>query len=214
MKPFAIVSACLLLATGAQATPLVYIWDVQCGITEPVCILVVPDGTGMTFLEARTFDGQTVDASIDVLLWVVDEFGPIGPAVGFFAEWLTIQTPDGLTIGCAQPYVAIADYDSAEDGWTRFSLAPRAGGWSQGLLEFYVVDEPASELGIDIPPLPIYFNSPDINGDLAIDLTDITFFAQDLGSGAAQFRSDLVWDGAINLSDITVFTHHLGASCP
>ena len=36
---------------------------------------------------------------------------------------------------------------------------------------------------------------------------------QDLGSGEAPIRSDLMWDGAINLSDIVVFTQHLGAVC-
>ena len=47
-----------------------------------------------------------------------------------------------------------------------------------------------------------------------VDLTDMALFTQDLGSGEAVFRSDLVWDGVLNLSDIAVFTQHLGASCP
>lgn len=204
----------LLLATTLQASPLAVVQDVRCDITEPVCILVVPGGSGPSFQQARTIDGDVVDASVSVLIWLVDEYGPIGPLAGFFAEDLTLQAPDGLTVGCAQDHVMTADHDTGADGWTTFSLAPRAGGWSQDLLEIWVVGDPASEVGSEIPPLPIYFNSPDIDGDLAVDLSDITLFAQDLAAGNAPFRSDLKWDGVIDLSDIVVFSRHIGAGCP
>jgi len=109
---------------------------------------------------------------------------------------------------------AAADHDADAEGWTTFSLAPRAGGWSQGLLEIYLLEDPASAMGSDIPAMPIYFNSPDIDGDLQVDLTDVTLFAQDYHSGENPFRSDLAWDGAINLTDVSVFASHLGVGCP
>jgi hypothetical protein len=205
--------ASVVLATMAGAVPAPVVEEVQCNVTEPVCILVVPDGTGLTFQDARTIDGDVVDVTLSVLIWLYDEFGPIGPLGGFSADWLTIQAPDGLTQGCAQDHVAAADHDTGEDGWTEFTLAPRAGGWSQDLLEIYIMGDPASAFGSEIPPLPIYFNSPDIDGDLTVDLTDISLFVQDLAAPDAPFRSDLVWDGVIDLSDIAVFTQHLGAGC-
>jgi len=201
-------------AGPAAAVPAPFVQEVECNVTEPVCILVVPDGSGSSFSQARTFGGDVVDATVAVLIWLVDEFGGGGPLAGFEAEYLTLLAPGGGTVGCAQPYVAAADHDTDDNGWTEFSLAPRAGGWSQGLLEIYLIAELASAMGSDIPPLPIYFNSPDLNGDLVIDLTDIALFSQDLHESDAPLRSDLVWDGVINLSDITVFCQHLGASCP
>lgn len=65
----------------------------------------------------------------------------------------------------------------------------------------------------ECPDLPIYFNSPDLNADGRVDLTDAALFAQDLGAGDAPFRSDLCWDGVIDLSDVAIFTQHLGAGC-
>lgn len=207
----------LALATVAPvsvlASPLAQVWDVQCAVTEPVCILVVPDGSGTTFSAARTINGNVVDASVAVLVWLIDEYGPIGPLAGFQAYYLTIQAPDGLTRGCSQAYVAAADHDTDQQGWTQFSLAPRAGGWSQDLLEIYVVDDPASSMGSIIPPLPIYFNSPDIDGNLQIDLVDVALFAQDYFSGSHPFRSDFVWNGTIDLADLAILAEHFGAGC-
>jgi hypothetical protein len=197
----------------AVASPIAFVWDVQCDVAEPVCILVVPDGSGMAFADARTITGSVVDATISVQIWIIDEFGPVGPANQFDAGYVTIQAPDGLTRGCLQTHVAAADHNTDGDGWTAFSLAPRAGGWSQDLLEIYVVGDPASPMGSDIPPLPIYFNSPDINGDLQIDLVDVAQFTQDYFSGNHPLRSDFVWNGTIDLADVAVLAQYFGVGC-
>jgi len=207
-------TATFLATKTTTAVPLAFVQEVQCNVTEPVCILVIPDGSGMTFQEARTLDGEVVDVTVSVLIWLVDEFGPIGPLAGFEAAHLTLQAPNGFTLGCAQDHVSAADHDTDADGWTEFTLAPRAGGWSQELLEIYVVDDPAGAMGSDIPALPIYFNSPDINGDRQVNLSDVVLFAQDFGDPSAPIRSDLLWDGIINLSDLVVLSQHLGVECP
>lgn len=211
---FVLLALSLGAASSAPAVALAFVEEVVCDVTEPVCIMVVPDGSGPDFTQARTVDGQVVDATIAVQIWLVDETGWLYPLEGFWDWYLTLQAPDGQTTGCEQDHLMIADADTDADGWTTFSHAPRAGGWSQDLLEIWVVGDPASAMGSEIPPLPIWFNSPDLSGDLAIDLTDATLFAQDLAAPEAPFRSDLVWDGAIDLSDIVVFTQHLGAECP
>ena len=61
--------------------------------------------------------------------------------------------------------------------------------------------------------LQMWFNSPDINGDLAINLTDVTLFAADF-FGPYAYRSDFNWDGAINLLDVTVLSGSMGITCP
>ena len=52
-------------------------------------------------------------------------------------------------------------------------------------------------------------NSPDLNGDLLVNLADVALFAQDI-FGPYNYRSDLRWDEGffgrrVNLSDVTVF---------
>jgi Dockerin type I domain len=59
----------------------------------------------------------------------------------------------------------------------------------------------------------LYFNSPDINGDLAVDLLDITTFIADL-NGSYNYRSDFNFDGAIDLLDLSFLQGAMGASCP
>ena len=48
-------------------------------------------------------------------------------------------------------------------------------------------------------------NSPDINGDLTVNVTDLSMFATDF-FGAYDYRSDLHWNGAIDLGDLTYFS--------
>jgi hypothetical protein len=187
--------------------------QLECAVTEPVCILVVPDASGFTMSEARTIAGEVVDASIHVRIVEVDEYGPRGPILGFPAADLVLRTLDNQVLSCVVDGVMVADHESSLDGWTAFTLAPTAGGWSNASVQVHISGSPAGYLTV-FPPLPIYFNSPDINGDLSVNLADVALFTQDLGAGAAAFRSDLVWDGVINLSDIAVLTQHLGASCP
>ena len=47
-------------------------------------------------------------------------------------------------------------------------------------------------------------NSPDLNGDLLVNLADLSLFAQDY-FGPYNYRSDLRWDGDLDLGDLVVF---------
>jgi hypothetical protein len=55
-------------------------------------------------------------------------------------------------------------------------------------------------------------NSPDVNGDLEVDLSDIAMFAQ-IGFDTYDYRVDFCWDGEIDLCDVVQFVAHLGAGC-
>lgn len=55
-------------------------------------------------------------------------------------------------------------------------------------------------------------NSPDINGDRTVDLSDIALFSGDLVAPA--FRSDYNHDNNVDLSDIALFSGWIGEVCP
>jgi len=58
----------------------------------------------------------------------------------------------------------------------------------------------------------VYFNSPDISGDLKVNLADIQLFAGDF-FGDYDYRSDFNWDGVVNLSDIGFMAQAVGSAC-
>ncbi|MDX2472329.1 MAG: hypothetical protein QNL91_01345 [Candidatus Krumholzibacteria bacterium] len=62
--------------------------------------------------------------------------------------------------------------------------------------------------------MAISYNSPDINGDGVVNLTDVPLFAGDFHGGAYDFRSDFHYDGIVNLSDVVHMAQGLGSSCP
>jgi hypothetical protein len=58
----------------------------------------------------------------------------------------------------------------------------------------------------------LYINSPDINGDLVVSLSDVGLFSADL-YGSYNYRSDFNFDGVINLSDNGIFASAFGIGC-
>ncbi len=62
--------------------------------------------------------------------------------------------------------------------------------------------------------LNVFFNSVDINGDLTVNLIDVSIFAGDYYAAAPQYRSDFNFDGAVNLTDVTILSTNYGSSCP
>ena len=58
------------------------------------------------------------------------------------------------------------------------------------------------------------FNSPDLNGDRMVNLSDVQIFASDFFGGVYMFRSDLYYDNMVNLSDIVQLSRGVGANCP
>lgn len=107
------------------------------------------------------------------------------------------------------PGGSIADANTDEYGHTTISGPIYGGGHSEGGTLVWVNGLPADGAG----PMPLNFVSPDIDGDLDVDLYDFTIFGMDYGkSGVA--RSDLVPDGIISLYDFSAFGQYYGESCP
>lgn len=61
-------------------------------------------------------------------------------------------------------------------------------------------------------PIELYINSPDINGDLVVNMTDYSLFATDY-NGTYNFRSDFNYDNLVNVGDLTIFSSALGIDC-
>lgn len=173
-----------------------YSWDPS----EPISICVLPDGEARAFISG----GQPVMAALrfPVMRWdtIPVAFSPVP------VEWF-----DGGPEVICGPNVVELITDS--DGWVTWTPDIQGGG--------HRGPDEAVDLSLWIPVCPnqqldilegIYFNSPDINGDLRVNLSDVPDFAGDF-FGAYDYRSDFNWDNVINLSDIVFMAQSLGVAC-
>lgn len=204
MKTLAIALITLLLGVSLAAAevldPALCTVEIPAG-AEGASVFVVPNGAGESFTNAFLPGGDSIDATVTVTL--VTNFG--NPVVAYPAEDLWIGTDaDGLVLcgGAGTP-----DGDTDVNGQTTWTASPAAGGSSAGeSLIVYVA-------GVQLPTsVDLLFNSADLNGDLQVNLSDISVFTQALGvyDWAADFNND----GVVNLSDISRFVPALGAICP
>lgn len=169
---------------------------------QTATLLVVPDGTGPAFTEARDPAGVIVNATVRLTLNAM--FGL--PVANFPAEDMWIGSDDGGLACCAGG--GRPDRNTDRYGITEWTFPQRAGGHSQASCRVYV--NGLIVTGGTMPAL--HFNSPDMNGDLAVTLADVPQFA--LGYfGPYAFASDLQQDGAVNLGDIVVLARSIGAGC-
>lgn len=169
-----------------------------------------PNGSGDSLHMARMYGGGLMDATITLTL--VDSNS--NPVAGYPAEdiWLDVLDPGvGDYIPC--PAGNIADGPTNSAGQTTFSNSLRAGGSGSGS-RVMIGTWPTPEFPLEFPGGDLFhFNSPDINGDLQVNLSDIAIFAGDY-YGAYNYRSDFFWDGILNLSDIAFVAQGVGAQCP
>lgn len=174
---------------------------------QPV-LFSVPDGSGAPFTQARVVGGQIVDATIT--LYLRDPGG--NPIVGVPAidMWLEKEILAGSGSFPACPYGTTADGPTDADGIARWAMPLEAGGWSTSRTLVLVWGQSlATNTG-----LILRHNSPDLNGDLVVNLSDVPLFAADFMSGTNAFRSDLHFDGQVNLSDIPRLAGAMGRGCP
>lgn len=108
-----------------------------------------------------------------------------------------------------------ADADTDANGFTTITGIISGGGNTQAGMSVYVsgvaltltVDGVDTVIDLDV-------NSPDINGDRVVDLSDISIFSGDLAPPATAFRSDFNHSGNVDLSDISLFSGWIGEVCP
>lgn len=166
-------------------------------------LLVVPDGSGNPFTQARIEDGNEVDATIT--LTILDPLDL--PIANYPFEDCWLESMDGGLVPCVGG--TTADHNTDPDGITEWVNPLFAGGFSE--TPVYVMIN--GEALVTNPGLPLYFNSPDLNGDLAVSLHDVPIFTGDY-FGSYHFRSDFHRDGAIDLRDIAILARKMQANCP
>ena len=165
-------------------------------------VMNLPDGSGKAFDAAQTAAGAVVDATITVT--VLDGFE--NPIQGFPFEDIWFESSDGGVAFCPGGNTADAVTDHA--GQTFFRYPNFAGRYSEALCQIFITGSPLIQNG-----LPVSFNSPDISGNLVVDLEDLGYFASDY-FGVYHFRSDFSRDGILNLSDLGAFARSYQARCP
>jgi hypothetical protein len=129
----------------------------------------------------------------------------LAPAVNFPAQDIFVASV-APTPAATCRNGSLADRDTDEMGYTTVSGVIAGGGWTEEGLRLHVSGIPCGE------PLPIRLNSPDINGDLVVNLGDFSIFGQDYDT--ARFRSDFNHDGIVSLHDFSVFGQHYDERCP
>jgi hypothetical protein len=167
---------------------------------------------GATWICPRS-DGNlaawVVPSGIEVHLFMVG--GSPVAGVPSADVWLTSSSASFAFCGGAM----LADADTDATGTTSFShSSPPAGGCLPGQQAGVDLALHVTALGIPIPSdIRLDFNSPDITGDLQVNLADVGPFSSAL-NGAYNFCADFFHDGVVNLSDVGIFSAHLGHSCP
>ena len=165
----------------------------------------VNNGGGASFPGARNSEGQ-VDATITLYL----RDGNNDPIVNFPSEdmWLDpyFYGPSGYICQGGTNADAVSD----ANGVTLWDNPLRTGGWSEGPTVVMVSGSPLLSGDLNMG-----HNSPDINGDGVVNLTDVALFAADFYDNVNYwFRSDFHYDGLINLSDVGKLAQFIGAACP
>jgi hypothetical protein len=172
---------------------------------EPASLYSLPDFGGDSLDNAYAYSADRIDATITV--YVLDMVG--NPIQYYPLEDIWLDGAGGEFVFC--PGGTVADYATDENGVTTISGPFAAGGSVHPADHGMVVLLNGSALYQ--PPFALGGNSPDINGDLVVNLSDAVMFAQDYGV-VYRYRNDFNWDGIVNLSDVVFLVQGLGATCP
>ena len=164
-------------------------------------LMNVPNGNGNPFTAAVSVGGVT-DATITVTV----NDGVPAPIANYPSEDIWIESVDGGMVACIGGATADASTDAF--GMTQFQTPLQAGGYSLADTKVFIN-------GLGIPgTVGVGYNSPDIDGSGAVNLSDVQIFAGDFFDVAYNFRSDLFFDATVNLSDLPFLAASIGAACP
>lgn len=205
MKNCAVLLFLMLTAVTGQADwgpdPFLSSAWMEYSGSEMVSLFVNPDGSGRAFDNAMVLYDSNVDATVHCQL--IDYGG--NPIENFPAEDMWLEPGNGGLVTCALG--ACADTSTDANGIATWSTPLHAGGYSENTC--YVMVNGANLY----PGLGLQFNSADINGDLVVNLTDISLMAENFFI-SYHYRADFFFDGVINLSDLGMMAQSLAASCP
>ncbi|MCP4574335.1 MAG: hypothetical protein GY838_18420 [bacterium] len=176
---------------------------------ETLSLFSTPDGGGRAFAECFVVNGGSAVQDGTIALVVNDGLGV--PIENFPAEdmWIAAGGTPGL-VACAGNL--ISNFNTNAAGETEWQNALFAGGFSTEVTRVYINGDELTTAGY--AGLAINHNSPDINADGVVNLSDSGFFATDLFVGPYNYRSDFNADGSLNLSDAGFLGTNIGSACP
>lgn len=162
-----------------------------------------PCGDGDRLDQMRNQTGGIVSG----VIWVEILDDSLNPVVGVPAEDLWLDD-NGGSFAFVHPGTC-ADGPTDDAGQTTWREPLAAGGVAlSGLIGI------AGGIPLNVAPLQnVRFVSPDIDGDLRVDLADLVPFASSY-MGVYDARADLVHNGQVNIADLVVFATHYGHHCP
>lgn len=184
------------------------------GSAPEVSVFTVPDGTGRPLTNCFEWGGGPANVQIEVYLG-----DALGPCVGYPNRRVQINKGSPTQVWCSGSLYPPASHkpncaDSATSGagFTYFSNSYHGGGHTW-MTRVYVFN------GIGWNYLPtvldnVHFNSADMNGDLVVDLTDVSLFVPCWYTVPIPYECDFCWDGVGDLSDVVLMAMAYGRSCP
>jgi hypothetical protein len=199
-----LVCSVLFAGTAFAGIPSLVLSTAATAAASPVSVFTLPNGGGHRIDDCFLSGGAKTDATITLTL--VDLNGD--PINLYPFEDLTLATEFGGLVTC--PGGSTADASTDVNGQCTFSGSVFGGGASAtGEGTVVLVNGSAlTQAGIAVS-----FNSPDISGDLIVNLSDISLFAS-FYYGTYSYRADFYWDGNLNLSDISLLAQGNGSTCP
>ena len=210
MRPFVTVFVTAIIIAAASPA-LADVWDPDLSTTynalnsSPGWLLNCPCGDGDRLDQMHTgVNNDVVDGTIYVQL--VNTVG--NPMPAYPAEDIWIEAYGG-SFNFIQPGT-IADHATDVNGQTEFVEPLAAGGscYGSNYPLVYVAGTPMLQIHGNLN-----FISPDITGDLRIDLADLSLFVAAY-FGTYDPRADFVANGIMNIADVAVLAAHFGHNCP
>jgi hypothetical protein len=171
----------------------------------------IPDDTtstasasaGIVMITPGSTGGSIVDAGATITVTVLDA-GSL-PVANFPFQDIYLDAAVDVEISLCQGG-STADANTDVDGVTTIGGVIGGGGFTD-FTQVYISGSPLT--GAD---LPVALNSPDLNGNLTVNLVDFSIFGDDFGTAA--FRSDFSPNGVVDLTDFSIFGQVFGESCP
>jgi len=129
-------------------------------------------------------------------------------------DWWLIGCNDGLSIWNGSASID-ADGITDSNGQTSIGAAIKAGGCDIGLsvvVQGIVLMQSPGCAARECHPISV--RSPDVNGDLVVNLVDFSIWAPSFQSAAAPACHDFSFDGVVSLVDFSIFGGHFLHFCP
>jgi hypothetical protein len=153
-------------------------------------------------------NGCVIPGAAQIQIQLIDRNGIPIPGIPPTDIWF--QPVSGLEILTIKAGTWCTDFPTDLTGRTITTLQLSAGGCVQLGLQCVVLDPIGIAVILQNPIVqPISFNSPDLNGDLIVNLTDLALFGASYGNpGAYTWCCDYNDDGVVDLSDLAFFGAH------